>query len=140
MNSSKHQAQGNEQQAHTEERPSQSDEHQAEKLIWKKSTTIGKSRVARDSIAMHTSWRSNGDIACATSIGYPCTRASNKSSTMKYRLLHASGPHPIPPPDNPNGVGKRVKVRHLSCRDSMMFRVVRTNLYNQDLGLNPLDK
>ncbi|KZV26452.1 hypothetical protein F511_36770 [Dorcoceras hygrometricum] len=31
-----------------------------------KSTTIGKSRVARDSIAMHTSWRSNSDIACAT--------------------------------------------------------------------------
>ncbi|KZV54657.1 hypothetical protein F511_25485 [Dorcoceras hygrometricum] len=30
------------------------------------STTIGKSRVARDWIAMHTSWRSNSDIACAT--------------------------------------------------------------------------
>ncbi|KZV29938.1 hypothetical protein F511_22829 [Dorcoceras hygrometricum] len=30
------------------------------------STTIGKSRVSRDSIAMHTSWRSNNDISCAT--------------------------------------------------------------------------
>ncbi|KZV50205.1 hypothetical protein F511_20341 [Dorcoceras hygrometricum] len=28
-----------------------------------RSTTIGKSRVARDPIAMHTSWRSNSDIA-----------------------------------------------------------------------------
>ncbi|KZV58660.1 testis-expressed sequence 2 protein-like [Dorcoceras hygrometricum] len=30
------------------------------------STIIGKSRVARYSIATHTSWRSNSDIACAT--------------------------------------------------------------------------
>ncbi|KZV21264.1 hypothetical protein F511_23389 [Dorcoceras hygrometricum] len=52
-----------------------------------RSTTIGKSRVARDPIAMHTSWRSNSDIASVT-------------------------------------------------RVSMKFRVVRTNQYNQDLGLN----
>ncbi|KZV50412.1 hypothetical protein F511_08063 [Dorcoceras hygrometricum] len=31
-----------------------------------RSTTIGKSRVARDQIAMHTSWRSNSDIASVT--------------------------------------------------------------------------
>ncbi|KZV36978.1 hypothetical protein F511_15408 [Dorcoceras hygrometricum] len=36
------------------------------------------------------------------SIGYPCTKASGESSTTKHRLLHASGPHPIPPPDDPN--------------------------------------
>ncbi|KZV49352.1 hypothetical protein F511_37893 [Dorcoceras hygrometricum] len=34
--------------------------------ITTESTIIGKLRVARDSIAMHTSWRSNSDIACAT--------------------------------------------------------------------------
>ncbi|KZV39994.1 hypothetical protein F511_15246 [Dorcoceras hygrometricum] len=51
-----------------------------------RSTTIGKSRVARDPIAMHTSWRSNSDITSVT-------------------------------------------------RVSMTFRVVRTNQYNQDLGL-----
>ncbi|KZV14180.1 putative F-box protein [Dorcoceras hygrometricum] len=91
-----------------------------------RSTTIGKSRVARDLITMHTSWRSNSDIACVTRkthlpkthqvlwpeichtifssdiIGYPRTRASGESSTMKHQLLHASGPHPIPPPDDPN--------------------------------------
>ncbi|KZV38141.1 hypothetical protein F511_38707 [Dorcoceras hygrometricum] len=50
------------------------------------STTIGKSRVAIDPIAMHTSWRSNSDIASVT-------------------------------------------------RVSMTFRIVRTNQYNQDLGL-----
>ncbi|KZV26889.1 hypothetical protein F511_17744 [Dorcoceras hygrometricum] len=77
-----------------------------------RSTTIGKSRVARDSIAMHTSWRSNSDIASVTSIGYPRMRASGESSTTKHRLLHASGSHPIPPPNDP-----------------------KTNQYNQDLGL-----
>ncbi|KZV22202.1 dentin sialophosphoprotein-like [Dorcoceras hygrometricum] len=105
-----------------------------------RSMTIGKSRVARDPITMHTSWRSNSDIACVTSIGYPRTRASGESSTTKHRILHASGPHPTPPTDGPNLVGKRVKVRHLSCRVSMMFQVMRANLYNQDLTLNPIDK
>ncbi|KZV53971.1 hypothetical protein F511_41200 [Dorcoceras hygrometricum] len=94
-----------------------------------RSTTIGKSRVAIDPIAMHTSWRSNNNI------GYPRMKASGESSTTKHRLLHASGPHPIPPPNDPKGVGKWVKVRRLSCRVSMTFRVVRTNQYNQDLGL-----
>ncbi|KZV48165.1 hypothetical protein F511_23987 [Dorcoceras hygrometricum] len=62
-------------------------------------------------------------------------KASGESSTTKHRLLHTSGPHPIPPPNDPKGVGKWVKVRRLSCRVSMKFRVVRTNQYNQDLGL-----
>ncbi|KZV53627.1 polyol transporter 2 [Dorcoceras hygrometricum] len=46
------------------------------------------------------------------SIGYPRIKASSESSTTKHRLLHASGPHPIPPPNDP-----------------------KTNQYNQDLGL-----
>ncbi|KZV20997.1 hypothetical protein F511_37566 [Dorcoceras hygrometricum] len=76
-----------------------------------RSTTIGKSRVARDPISMHTSWRSNSDIASVTSIGYPRMRASGESSTTKHRLLHASGPHPIPPPNDPN----TTKTSDLSC-------------------------
>ncbi|KZV55319.1 carboxyl-terminal-processing peptidase 1, chloroplastic [Dorcoceras hygrometricum] len=67
-----------------------------------RSTTIGKSRVAKDPIAMHTSWRSNSDIASVTSIGYPRMSASGESSTTKHRLLHASGSHPILPPNDPN--------------------------------------
>ncbi|KZV18151.1 plastidial lipoyltransferase 2 [Dorcoceras hygrometricum] len=90
-----------------------------------RSTTIGKSRVAKDPITMHTSWRSNSDITSVTrqthlpkthpvlrpeiyhtiissdSIGYPRMKASGESSTTKHRLLHASGPYPIPPPNDP---------------------------------------
>ncbi|KZV34495.1 hypothetical protein F511_17095 [Dorcoceras hygrometricum] len=77
-----------------------------------RSTTIGKSRVVKDPIAMHTSWRSNSDIASVTSIGYPRMSVSGESSTTMHRLLHASGSHPIPPSNDP-----------------------KTNQYNQDLGL-----
>ncbi|KZV16443.1 hypothetical protein F511_31017 [Dorcoceras hygrometricum] len=66
-----------------------------------RSTTIGKSRVAIDPIAMHTSWRSNSDIASVTSIGYPRMSASGESSTTMHRLLHASGSYPIPLPNDP---------------------------------------
>ncbi|KZV33437.1 hypothetical protein F511_38175 [Dorcoceras hygrometricum] len=67
-----------------------------------RSTTIGKSRVARDPIAMHTSWRSNSDIASVTRISTQRMKANGESSTTKHRLLHASGPHPISPPNDPN--------------------------------------
>ncbi|KZV45918.1 Region-like protein isoform 1 [Dorcoceras hygrometricum] len=67
-----------------------------------RSTTISKSRVTIDPIAMRTSWRSNSDIASVTSIGYPRMSASGESSTTMHRLLHASGSHPIQPPDDPN--------------------------------------
>ncbi|KZV26449.1 Copia-like retrotransposable element [Dorcoceras hygrometricum] len=77
-----------------------------------RSTTIGKSRVAIDPIAMRTSWRSNSDIASATSIGYPRMSASGESSTTMHRLLHASGSYPIPTPHDP-----------------------KTKQYNKDLGL-----
>ncbi|KZV55635.1 hypothetical protein F511_27315 [Dorcoceras hygrometricum] len=46
------------------------------------------------------------------SIGYPRMSASGESLTTMHRLLHASGSHPIPPPNDP-----------------------KTNQYNQDLGL-----
>ncbi|KZV57721.1 hypothetical protein F511_24403 [Dorcoceras hygrometricum] len=45
------------------------------------------------------------------SIGYPRMSASGESSTTMHRLLHASGSHPIMPPNDPN------------------------DQYNQDLGL-----
>ncbi|KZV41630.1 carboxyl-terminal-processing peptidase 1, chloroplastic [Dorcoceras hygrometricum] len=85
-----------------------------------RSTTIGKSRVARDPIAMHTSWRSNSDIASIASIGYPRMRASGESSTTKHRLLHASGPHPIPPPNDPIVAISR---RTISCSAVVYFIV-----------------
>ncbi|KZV33358.1 hypothetical protein F511_39848 [Dorcoceras hygrometricum] len=59
------------------------------------------------------------------SIGYPRMRASGESSTTKHRLLHASGSHPIPPPNDPksenenrrnNSPGRRLARRRPPCR------------------------
>ncbi|KZV54154.1 hypothetical protein F511_34252 [Dorcoceras hygrometricum] len=69
-----------------------------------------ESRYRFDCYAIHLGY---SDIACAT-------RTSGESSTTRHRLQHASGPYLILPPDDPHGVGERVKVRHL-CRVSMMF-------------------
>ncbi|KZV51314.1 hypothetical protein F511_07505 [Dorcoceras hygrometricum] len=41
------------------------------------------------------------NLALVDRIGYPRMRASGESSTTKHRLLHASGPHQIPPPNDP---------------------------------------
>ncbi|KZV49359.1 factor of DNA methylation 4 [Dorcoceras hygrometricum] len=84
-----------------------------------RSTIIGKSRVARDPIAMHTSWRSNSEIASATSIGYPCMSASGESSKTMHRLLHASESHPIPPPNDP-------KRKELKKKQSAAVEVVKS--------------
>ncbi|KZV21998.1 pentatricopeptide repeat-containing protein-like [Dorcoceras hygrometricum] len=89
-----------------------------------RSTTIGKSRVAIDPIAMHISWRSNSDIASVTSIGYPRMSASGESSTTMHRLLHASGSHPIPTPYDPN----TTKTSDLSTRQMVTTWKVRTRV------------
>ncbi|KZV40274.1 hypothetical protein F511_17682 [Dorcoceras hygrometricum] len=59
------------------------------------------------------------------SIGYPRMTASGESSTMKHRLLHASGPHPIPPPNDPNpnegsSIDHQVTI-HLHAQNITMF-------------------
>ncbi|KZV19243.1 hypothetical protein F511_36166 [Dorcoceras hygrometricum] len=69
-----------------------------------RSMTIGKSRVTIDPIAIHTSWRSNSDIASVTSIGYQRMSANGESSTTMHQLLHASMSHPILPPDDPKKI------------------------------------
>ncbi|KZV34208.1 hypothetical protein F511_37501 [Dorcoceras hygrometricum] len=52
------------------------------------------------------------------SIGYPRMRASGESSTTKHRLLHASGPHPILPPNDPkpkiSKISKSTKIGPIS--------------------------
>ncbi|KZV58650.1 hypothetical protein F511_26081 [Dorcoceras hygrometricum] len=54
-----------------------------------RSTTIGKSRVARDPIAMHTSRRSNSDIACVT--------RGQRSNLSQQSSIGSSSRRPHPP-------------------------------------------
>ncbi|KZV42596.1 hypothetical protein F511_32510 [Dorcoceras hygrometricum] len=146
-----------------------------------RSTTIGKSRVARDPIAMHTSWRSNSDITSVTrdtaSRGPTTIVLRNHNFGLAHRIMVkrlATSPHdPLGITDSAcknqlvmvsvqygpfytyipirsTTIGKSRVARdpiamHTSWRSnsditsvtrvSMTFRVVRTNQYNQDLGL-----
>ncbi|KZV46996.1 hypothetical protein F511_23993 [Dorcoceras hygrometricum] len=52
-----------------------------------RSTTIGKSRVARDPITMQTSRRSNSDIACLTSALEEIGRCSSSNSEETPKLV-----------------------------------------------------
>ncbi|KZV55636.1 hypothetical protein F511_27316 [Dorcoceras hygrometricum] len=47
-------------------------------------------------------------------IGYPRMSVSGESSITMHRLLHASGPHPIPPPNDPKGTMVRQPCTHPS--------------------------
>ncbi|KZV19875.1 poly [Dorcoceras hygrometricum] len=54
-------------------------------------------------------------------IGYPRVKASGESSTTKHRLLHASGPHPIPPPNDPNRCYLEIEIAK-RCRLHKLIR------------------
>ncbi|KZV43051.1 hypothetical protein F511_41037 [Dorcoceras hygrometricum] len=56
-----------------------------------RSTTIGKSRVARDPIAMHTSWRSNSDIASVTRPEQNLEgKMSSRNDAGRHAVQHAA--------------------------------------------------
>ncbi|KZV20530.1 hypothetical protein F511_30623 [Dorcoceras hygrometricum] len=59
------------------------------------------------------------------SIGYARMSASGESSTTMHRLLHASGSHPIPPPNDPN----TTKTPDLSTRQMVTTWKVRTRVF-----------
>ncbi|KZV48618.1 hypothetical protein F511_26972 [Dorcoceras hygrometricum] len=96
-----------------------------------RSTTIGKSRVAIDPIAMHTSWRSNSDIASVTSIGYPRMSASgildNDASTptcighnQDLGLIHSTNGNHLESPNEGSSIDHQVTI-YLHAQNITMF-------------------
>ncbi|KZV44684.1 hypothetical protein F511_27953 [Dorcoceras hygrometricum] len=79
-----------------------------------RSTTIGKSRVARDLIAMHTSWRSNSDIASVTREHCDVLSMQMDSDLVIYRTTLVQT-FQVPPPHllfpSPSDVASRVARR-----------------------------
>ncbi|KZV19102.1 triacylglycerol lipase [Dorcoceras hygrometricum] len=117
-----------------------------------RSTTTGKSRVARDPITMHTSWRSNSDIASVTSERIMVKRLETSrhdslgitDSACKNQLVVVSvqyGPFNTYIPIRSTTTGKSRVARdpitmHTSWRsNSDIASVTRTNQYKKDLGL-----
>ncbi|KZV27295.1 [pt] DNA-directed RNA polymerase subunit [Dorcoceras hygrometricum] len=85
--------------------------------------------VNRESLEIPSA-RDSYTIIPSDSIGYPRMKASGESSTTKHRLLHASGPHPILPPNDPKSgrswsrsyelLGLNLRTRELSCALQML--------------------
>ncbi|KZV29113.1 hypothetical protein F511_06608 [Dorcoceras hygrometricum] len=82
-----------------------------------RSTTIDKSRVARDPIAMHTSWRSNSDI---TSV----TRQTHLPKTLQYNqdlgLFHSTNGNHLKSPNEGSSIDHQVTI-HLHAQNITMF-------------------
>ncbi|KZV48087.1 beta-galactosidase 6-like [Dorcoceras hygrometricum] len=70
-----------------------------------RSTTIGKSRVARDPITMNTSWRSNSDIASVTRLIGRLGRAGRAPRPRSSRTSAALVAHVGRPPAAPTRTG-----------------------------------
>ncbi|KZV28848.1 triacylglycerol lipase [Dorcoceras hygrometricum] len=76
-----------------------------------RSTTIGKSRVARDPIAIHTSWRSNSDI---TSV----TRTNQYNQDLG--LIHSTNGNHLESPNEGSSIDHQVTI-HLHTQNITML-------------------
>ncbi|KZV25232.1 hypothetical protein F511_12698 [Dorcoceras hygrometricum] len=73
-----------------------------------RSTTIGKSRVAKDPIAMHTSWRSNSDIASVTRYN------------QDLGLIHSTNGNHLESPNEGSSIDHQVTI-YLHAQNITMF-------------------
>ncbi|KZV35830.1 hypothetical protein F511_18304 [Dorcoceras hygrometricum] len=76
-----------------------------------RSTTIGKSRVARDPIAMHTSWRSNSGIASVT---------RTNQYNQDLGLIHSTNSNHLESPNEGSSIDHQVTI-HLHAQNITMF-------------------
>ncbi|KZV37810.1 hypothetical protein F511_27596 [Dorcoceras hygrometricum] len=76
-----------------------------------RSTTIGKSRVARDPITMHTSWRSNSDIASVT---------RTNQYNQDLGLIHSTNGNHLESPNEGSSIDHQVTI-YLHAQNITMF-------------------
>ncbi|KZV47850.1 hypothetical protein F511_38901 [Dorcoceras hygrometricum] len=85
-----------------------------------RSTTIGKSRVARDPIAMHTSWRSNSDIASVTRVSMTFRVVRTNLYNQYLGLIHSTNGNHLESPNEDSSIDHQVTI-HLHAQNIIMF-------------------
>ncbi|KZV45381.1 hypothetical protein F511_05545 [Dorcoceras hygrometricum] len=85
-----------------------------------RSTTIGKSRVARDPIAMHTSWRSNSDIASVTRVSMTFRVVRTNQYNQDLGLIHSTNGNHLESPNEGSSIDHQVTI-HLHAQNITMF-------------------
>ncbi|KZV32016.1 hypothetical protein F511_30615 [Dorcoceras hygrometricum] len=85
-----------------------------------RSTTIGKSRVARDPIAIHTSWRSNSDIASVTRVSMTFRVVRTNQYNQDLGLIHSTNGNHLESPNEGSSIDHHVTI-HLHAQNITMF-------------------
>ncbi|KZV22166.1 hypothetical protein F511_27336 [Dorcoceras hygrometricum] len=85
-----------------------------------RSTTIGKSRVAKDPIAMHTSWRSNSDIASVTRVSMTFRVMRNNQYNQDLGLIHSTNGNHLESPNEGSSIDRQVTI-YLHAQNITMF-------------------
>ncbi|KZV41421.1 hypothetical protein F511_12149 [Dorcoceras hygrometricum] len=85
-----------------------------------RSTTIGKSRVAIDPIAMHTSWRSNSDITSVTRVSMTFRVARTNQYNQDLGLFHSTNGNHLESPNEGSSIDHQVTI-YLHAQNITMF-------------------
>ncbi|KZV53916.1 hypothetical protein F511_03919 [Dorcoceras hygrometricum] len=85
-----------------------------------RSTTIGKSRVAIDPIAMHTSWRSNSDIASVTRVSMTFRVMWTNQYKQDLGLIHSTNGNHLESPNEGSSIDHQVTI-YLNAQNITMF-------------------
>ncbi|KZV26468.1 cleavage stimulation factor subunit 2-like [Dorcoceras hygrometricum] len=85
-----------------------------------RSMTIGKSRVARDPIAMHTSWRSNSDITSVTRVSMTFRVVRTNQYNQDLGLIHSTNGNHLESPNEGSSIDHQVTI-HLHAQNITMF-------------------
>ncbi|KZV26341.1 hypothetical protein F511_38028 [Dorcoceras hygrometricum] len=83
-------------------------------------TTIGKSRVAKDPIAMHTSWRSNSDIASVTRVSMTFRVVRTNQYNQGLGLIHSTNGNHLESPNEGSSIDHQVTI-YLHAQNITMF-------------------
>ncbi|KZV24343.1 hypothetical protein F511_35570 [Dorcoceras hygrometricum] len=93
-----------------------------------RSTTIGKSRVARDPIAMHTSWRSNSDIASVTRVSRTFRVVGTNQYNQDLGLIHSTNGNHLESPKEGSSIDHQVTI-YLHAQNITMFPTNETRYF-----------
>ncbi|KZV21969.1 triacylglycerol lipase [Dorcoceras hygrometricum] len=85
-----------------------------------RSTTIGKSRVAIDPIAMHTSWISNSDIASVTRVSMTFRVVRTNQYNQNLGLIHSTNGNHLESPNEGSSIDHQVTI-YLHAQNITMF-------------------
>ncbi|KZV16945.1 hypothetical protein F511_35643, partial [Dorcoceras hygrometricum] len=88
-----------------------------------RSATIGRSRVAMDPIAMHTSWRSNSEIASVTRVSMTFRVMRTNQYNQDLGLIHSTNGNHLESPKEGSSIDHQAEQEHATARKEAQWDV-----------------